>query len=164
LSTHTRTCEHCTLMGMGTVTPTGVCRSLWFLWFTTGFHSLLLFWYIIKYIKYRLIIFTLIHSPSAHICSKRGGNSVPPLAFAARGGWVVPSRHPHPHCTPFHPMSSCSWWWLGVLLWWWSSGVVCHCLSLSSLLSLSLLCRCHSTYYPPHEQLLMRLGAGGVPS
>lgn len=88
---------------MGTVTPTGVCGSPWFLWFTTGFHSLLLFWYIIKYIKYRLIIFTLIRSPSARICSERGGNSVPPLVFAARGGQVVPSRHPHPHCTPFPP-------------------------------------------------------------
>jgi hypothetical protein len=35
---------------------------------------------------------------------------------------------------------------------------------LSIVVLIISICHCHSTCYPPHEQLLVRLGAGGVPS
>ena len=38
------------------------------------------------------------------------------------------------------------------------SSIVCHLLSLSSVVVVVAI----STCYPPHEQLLMRLGVGGV--
>jgi hypothetical protein len=110
------------------------------------------------------------------------------FAFAARGG-LVPSCHPHPHCTPFAPHKQLLVAAVGgavvvvVLRSSLSSCPQCHSchpaliiavvLPFSSLLS----CHphppvlasppghcCHSTHYPPHEQLLVRLGVGGVSS
>ena len=70
-----------------------------------------------------------------------------------------------------HPMSSCLWQQLGVLSWWRFSGVIgigvgmCYCCchhSPSPPLPIAAAACCHPTHNPPCEQLLVRLGAGGV--
>ena len=94
-----------------------------------------IFGILFKYIKYRLSTFTVIHSPSARIWSEGGGNSVPPLAFAARGGRVVPSCRPHPHCTPFPPHEQLLVAAVGGAV---VVGVLRRCLSSLS----SVICRC----------------------